>query len=125
MGDVSGASVLWPRGDLARPTLGDALRQAGADVEEAVVYRTLPYPAGAARLRDLTADGALEAVVFASPSAVASALAGGVELSRLRCYSIGPATTDALQASGVAVAAQAESHDDDGLLAAIVKSETR
>ncbi|MBX3475012.1 MAG: uroporphyrinogen-III synthase [Planctomycetes bacterium] len=107
MGDLKGRTVLFPRGDLARETLSARMREAGADVDDPVVYRTLADHAGAARLVQLLARGELDAVAFASPSAVKFALDAGAELSRARCFSIGPTTADALLAAGVAVAGQA------------------
>lgn len=123
MGDVRDQTVFFPRGDLARDTLAHALREKGALVDDPVVYHTRPDTAGAASLKGLVAAGQLDAVVFASPSAVEFALQGGVDLSGLRCFSIGPTTSDALRAHGVAVAAQAATPDEQGLLAAIVKPE--
>lgn len=125
MGDVAGQTVLFPRGDLARDTLAAALRKHGANVEDPVVYHTRPDTAGAAKLQALVAGRGMDAVVFASPSAVEFAIQGGVNLSGLRCFSIGPTTSDALRAHGIAVAAQAATPDEAGLLAAIVNPETR
>lgn len=41
MGDVRGQRVLYPKGDLAPPTTAEALREAGAEVVEAVAYRNV------------------------------------------------------------------------------------
>lgn len=125
MGDVTGRTVLFPRGDLAKDTLASALRAGGALVDDPVVYHTRADDAGAAKLKALVAAARVDAVVFASPSAVHFAVAGGVNLAGLRCFSIGPSTTDALRAHGMAVAAEAATHDEKGLIAVIVKSEAR
>lgn len=124
MGDVRGQQVLFPRGELARETLAQALRAKGAIVDDPVVYHTRPDNTGVAKLKALIAARDIDAVVFASPSAVNFAVAGGADLSRVHCFSIGPTTSDALRAQGVAVAAEAHTPDEQGLLAAILKPES-
>lgn len=111
--------VLAPRGNLAPDTLPHALEDMGAIVDAPVVYHTGRDAAGAASLGKLTAAGSLEAVVFASPSAVQYALEGGADLTRVACFSIGPTTSDALLKAGIRVAGQAATPDDEALLAII------
>lgn len=123
MGEVRDQQVLFLRGDLARDTLANALRAKGALVDDPVVYHTRPDEEGARALKALVDAGGLDAVVFASPSAVNFAVQGGADLSGLRCFSIGPTTSDALRAHGIAVAAQAGQPDEAGLYAAIVHPE--
>lgn len=65
----SGQRVLLPRCDIASPDLPNALRQRGAAVREAVLYRTIPDAALGARVAEL-ATQSIDAVIFASPSAV-------------------------------------------------------
>lgn len=124
-GGVARARILFPRGNLARDTVATKLRESGAIVDDPIVYETRPDAAGIQRLKQLASSSQLDAVVFASPSAVEFAMQGGVDLSGLRCFSIGPTTSDALRAHGIAVAAQAATPDETGLLDAIVNPETR
>jgi uroporphyrinogen III methyltransferase / synthase len=67
--DLAGRRILRVRGDLAPPTLERGLRAAGALVDVATAYRTLPAapdPAAVAEIR----DNPPAAVTFASGSAV-------------------------------------------------------
>lgn len=67
--DVAGATVVFPRGDLAAETLADGLTARGATVREVVVYRTTSGP-GVDDLIARARGRQLDAVVFASPSSV-------------------------------------------------------
>jgi hydroxymethylbilane synthase len=67
----SGDRVLLIRGSLADVRLPAGLRDRGAEVREVVGYRTLEAPAGSRRLLAAALhDGPLDAVLFASGSAV-------------------------------------------------------
>ncbi|HEX7021386.1 MAG TPA: uroporphyrinogen-III synthase, partial [Trueperaceae bacterium] len=78
-----------PRGDRALPDLPDELRHAGYEVRPAVVYssRTLPWQ-----------GGDVEAVVLASPSAVA-ALPATIG-KRAKLVALGPTTARAVTEAG-------------------------
>ncbi len=65
-----GTRVLLPRGDLASPLLPTGLRQAGAAVDEVVVYCNVPDRSRARELQAMLAARGLDAVTFASSSAV-------------------------------------------------------
>ena len=54
--------------------------------------------------------------MLASPSAARALAATG---ARMPVVSIGPQTTEAARVAGLAVAAEAETHDLDGLVAAV------
>jgi uroporphyrinogen-III synthase/uroporphyrinogen III methyltransferase/synthase len=108
---VAGRRVLLPRPAEGRPELLEGLRAAGADVAAVEAYRTVPAPAEA--IRPLVAwleAGEIDAVAFASPSAVRAVVAGlgdaATLLRRVRLAAIGPTTADALRAEGLEVAAQ-------------------
>jgi uroporphyrinogen-III synthase len=124
LGPVVGRRVLWPRADLAPEDPALALRAAGATVTDVVAYRTIPTPLPPTAAQAL-ADGTLDVVCFASPSAVrglldrlpaaaAAALAG-----RTVAAAIGPRTADELREAGVALAVVADPHTAEGLLAAL------
>jgi len=65
----AGRRFLFVRGEAARDALPRGLRDAGARVDEAVVYRTLPTEVDTAALRAALVRGELAALTFASPSA--------------------------------------------------------
>jgi uroporphyrinogen III methyltransferase/synthase len=112
--------VLFPRGDLARDTLATALCDRAAVVDDPIVYRTSASEPGASKLAEMIAENKVNAVAFASPSAVRFAMQASANLASVRCFSIGPTTSDELRMHGLAVAAQASPHDANGLAAAIV-----
>jgi len=102
---VRGRAVLVPSAAEGRPELCDGLRAAGAEVVAPVAYRTVTAPAGSlGRLGALLAGGRVDAVTFASPSAVQGVVAGlGAEAARLSGVllgAIGPTTAEALRAAG-------------------------
>ncbi len=102
---MRGRRVLVPRAAEGRHELMDGLLAAGAEVVEAAAYRTVAAPAVAiAPLGDAILDGKVDAVAFASPSAVKSVVAGlgpraGL-LSRCTLAAIGPTTAAALEEAG-------------------------
>jgi uroporphyrinogen-III synthase len=126
-GSLTGRTVFWPRSDLARPDLGDALRAAGAGVVEPVAYCTTAVrpPNLADVLRDLDA-GCIDGVVFFSPSGAANlaALMPDHTLSawagRTLVASVGPTTSAALTSLGASAAVEAESRTAGGLAAALL-----
>ena len=64
-----GATVLLPRADIADPALVDALRARGADVREAVAYRTLEAPAASrTRFAAVLDDGPVDVLIATSGS---------------------------------------------------------
>lgn len=103
-----GDRVLLARGDLAAPDLPAALAARGVAVEEAVAYRTVPAEAGGAEVRRLLSAGRLDAVTFASPSAVENFLAAVGEdaadlLGDTVVACVGPVTAEAARARGLPV----------------------
>ncbi len=120
-----GARVLLPRAEQARSVLVDGLRAAGCTVDVAPVYRTVPASRDAGpALRHALSAGEVDAVVLTAGSAVASLcdLLGDdapALLARIAVVSLGPVTTQALRARGIAVAAEAATPSDAGLLDAL------
>lgn len=102
-GTLRGRRLLLPRAEVARELLPESLRSLGAQVDVVVVYRTvrLSLPAGVrARLQ----SGAIDAVTFASASAVESFVAdsGGAAMPRsVVVAALGPVTADAARANGL------------------------
>ena len=64
-----GAQILLPQSDLADPAASDILHRRGGNVTRLVAYRTL-VGQGGADLPSLITDGKIDALTFASPSAV-------------------------------------------------------
>ena len=128
MGDVRDLRVLLPRSDLADATLPDALRARGARVQAVIAYRTVPAD-DLASLGERLAQEAMDAIVFTSPSTVRYFLNGLqparplADEARPAIICIGPTTAGAVRelVGALAVDAVAETHDDDGLVHAIVR----
>lgn len=119
-----GERVLLPRGDLAAPDLPRALQERGIPVDEVVAYRTVPEPAGGEEVRRLLAARRLDAVTFASPSAVeqfVAALGEGAAalLGRTTVACIGPVTAQAARARGLPVHVVPRRATADDLAAAL------
>ncbi len=103
-----GGEALFPRGDLALPTLPDGLASAGWAVVHGVVYLTHPAADAPASVA-LLDSGEVSAVVLRSPSA-ARALASFVQPPRtVAVLCAGPTTAAAAVDSGLEVAAVAAS----------------
>jgi uroporphyrinogen-III synthase len=103
--EVRGLRVLVPRAEEGRPELTAGLAAAGAEVAAPIAYRTLPAPPETLRgLGDLLEQGSLDAVIFASPSAVravADALGDRAPLvARAAVAVIGPTTAEAARQAG-------------------------
>lgn len=124
-GELRGKRVLLPRSDRAGTKLPEALRAAGANVTEAIAYRTAAPevldPEILGRVRAATVD----AIVFASPSAyrnmAAFMAAGELEAisGRLAMAAIGPVTAGAMREAGARVAIEAGEPSAQGVAAAI------
>lgn len=101
---VAGQRVLFPRGDLARGVLPQALRARGATVDEPVAYRTVPGD-GLALVAQQVAAGHVHAIVFASPSAVRLVAAKLAEarlaLGGIAVICLGPVTAQAARDHGL------------------------
>src|SRR6266513_2668300 len=108
LGDrLQGAKVFLPRSDRANPDLPAALKRRGAQVTEVIAYRTLkPTDVDQRNLRQM-AEGAADAVLFFSPSAVQhfAELFGGEQLralqDKLAITAVGPVTAKALRKAGL------------------------
>jgi len=116
---VRRALVVRPRE--ARDVLPDALRERGATVDVLALYATVaePLPADVQQ-----AVGASDYVTFTSSSTVRfflEAIGGpGALAAGTRSASIGPATSETLREHGLTPDVEAERHDIDGLIEALV-----
>ena len=98
--------ILFAGAEDARPYLAEAL-----EADTVVLYRTRMLRPSEPPEGDL--------VVLASASAARAFAALGLEIPAV---SIGPETTREAEAHGIQVAAEAESHDLDGLVAAVTRA---
>ena len=126
-GSMSGRTIFWPRSNVARPDLGDALRSAGAELVAPVAYCTVPgRPPELAEFFAALEAGRIDCVTFLSPSGAAglAALMPGETLSPLArlavVASVGPTTSAALVALGAPPAVEAPSRTAGGLATALL-----
>lgn len=119
--DVRGTRVLFPVAAGARAVVADGLRALGAEVDAVPLYVSRPDPGPAAAVVPALRDGPVVAATFAAPSAVRAFVEGAGDAAHgVVAVSIGPVTSDALRAAGLAVAAEASPSTLDGLAAAVV-----
>ncbi|HEY3020238.1 MAG TPA: uroporphyrinogen-III synthase, partial [Solirubrobacteraceae bacterium] len=115
--------VLVLRSDLADGRLARRLRERGARVDDVVAYRTVPRRAPAPELRGLFADGAVDAVVLMSPSAVDGLLnACGADpglYAGAALVSAGPTTSARIRARGLTPGAEATAPTPEALIGAL------
>lgn len=119
---VSGKHFLLLRTDIAPKRLPDALRQAGALVTEAAVYRTRKSKRLRRELNKLICQSPPDYVTFTSASTADrffEALNGHSLKTKL--ISIGPETSKAVRKAGARVAREAVPHTIEGLVGAILK----
>jgi uroporphyrinogen III methyltransferase / synthase len=117
--DVEGKRVLVARAAEARDVLPDALRERGAEVDVVALYGTVrEEPAPEAVEAAQTADY----VTFTSSSTVSNLTeALGDRFPRAaRIVSIGPVTSEAAREAGLELHAEAQRHDVDGLVEALL-----
>jgi len=124
---LAGRRVLWPRAAAAGPALARGLRDAGARVDDVVVYRTEPAPFAAAELLASLAEGSLHALTFASPSAARSFASGmgqnGMAAARgVAVAALGRVTAEALSTLGLPADVVAESPEPEALVAALASA---
>jgi uroporphyrinogen III methyltransferase/synthase len=117
--DVKGRPVLVARAADARDVLPQALRDRGGDVDVVALYETLGEQPGAAGIE---AAQDADYVTFTSSSTVRNLVEalGDQMPKQARVVSIGPVTSGAARDAGLDVHVEAEPHDIDGLVAALV-----
>jgi uroporphyrinogen III methyltransferase / synthase len=124
LGDVpvEGRRALVARAADARDVLPDALRERGAEVDVVALYDTVVEPLSDEQRAALAE---VDYVTFASASAVRNLLGSlggdaGV-LDGARVVSIGPVTSAAARERDLRIDVEAERHDVDGLVDALVE----
>jgi len=105
--DLRGKRILIPRAKMARDVLPVELRNAGAQVDVAEVYRTLRPDSGTEKVREMLAKNQIAAVTFTSSSTVTNfvELLGKENASMLMretvVASIGPVTAETARSFGM------------------------
>jgi uroporphyrinogen III methyltransferase / synthase len=117
--EVEDKRVLVARAAEARDVLPDALRERGAEVDIVALYETVREEPGEAEIEAV--EGA-DYVTFTSSSTVTNLLeALGDRFPRnAQVVSIGPVTSETARTAGLQIDVEAEQHDIDGLLAALL-----
>jgi len=127
---ISGQRVLWAQADRGRDVLPDRLRQAGAMLEQVVVYRNLDVERFAESETKMLEEGTIDWIGLSSPSIAhglkkrltPTALAHIVE-GPVRLAAISPVTSAAAREVGLPIAAEAMSYTWEGIFEAIITAE--
>lgn len=117
--DLRGAKMLLPLSAIARRTVPDGLRAAGAEVIEVTAYQNSPVDALPSGAVDQICRGEIDWALFFSPSTAENFLLRWPYAERsfgFRVASIGPTTTVALHQLGLPPDLEADPHTLDGLL---------
>jgi uroporphyrinogen III methyltransferase / synthase len=119
LADLPVSRALVARASEARDVLPDALRKRGAEVDVLALYETVAEPLTDAQRR---AVARADYVTFTSSSTVRFFFEHGADAlgESTRLASIGPVTSQTLRELGHEPALEAERHDIDGLIDAIV-----
>ena len=121
---VEGKPLLLARAAEAREVLPDALRERGAEVDVVALYDTVTETPTDA---EVAAAQSADYVTFTSSSTVRNLVAAlnGQLPDSARIVSIGPVTSDAARDAGLTVDVEADSHDVDGLVEALLEDAAR
>jgi uroporphyrinogen III methyltransferase/synthase len=121
-GSIENVRILLVRAEKARDVLPKELSAAGAIVDEALAYRTVPETRDTSGAqRQLTQDGA-DLITFTSSSTVENFFALGLPWPKgMRIASIGPIASGRVRDQGYDVDIEARRHDIDGLVQAITE----
>jgi uroporphyrinogen III methyltransferase/synthase len=122
--DLAGKRALIPRAAEARDVLPDGLREAGAEVDVVPLYDTVGEELAASTV---DAIARAEYVTFTSSSTVTRFLdaVGDGMPNGARVVSIGPITSATARERGLEVHVEAQRHDVDGLVEALVDDAAR
>ena len=121
--EVAGRRVLVARAAEARSVLPDSLRERGAEVDDVALYDTVAEPLDEAQLAAL--DRATY-VTFTSSSTVRFLIDSGARPpAGARIASIGPVTSATAEEHDLTIDVEAERHDIDGLVDALVADAAR
>src|ERR1043166_9143924 len=119
-GSIENERILVVCAEKARDVLPKELSAAGAIVDEAFAYRTVPETRDASGARGQLAKDGADLITFTSSSTVENFLALGLPWPKeMQVASIGPVTSRSARDNGLKVDIEARRHDIDGLVQAI------
>lgn len=127
---VSGKKVLWARASRGRDVLPAELGNAGAKVQELVVYQNLDVAALPQASVEQLEAGEVDWIGLSSPSIARSLkeLLTPAALQhiggKIRLASISPVTSEAAREAGLPIAAEAQTYTWSGIFDAIVAAES-
>ena len=117
---IENARILVVRAEKARDVLPKELSAAGAIVDEAFAYRTVPETRDTTGARRQLAKEGADLITFTSSSTVENFLALGLPWPKgMQIASIGPITSKTARDHGLEIDIEARRHDIDGLVEAI------
>jgi uroporphyrinogen III methyltransferase/synthase len=121
-GSIENVRILVVRAEKARDVLPKELLTAGAIVDEAFAYRTVPETRDTSGAQQRLAQSGADVITFTSSSTVENFLALGLPWPKaMRIASIGPITSKTVRDQGLNVDVEARRHDIDGLVQAIME----
>jgi uroporphyrinogen III methyltransferase/synthase len=119
-GSIENERILVVRAEKARDVLPKELSAAGAIVDEAFAYRTVPETRDTSGAQRQLAQNGADLITFTSSSTVENFLGLGLPWPKgMRIASIGPITSKTVRDHGLRVDIEARRHDIDGLVEAI------
>ena len=119
-GSIENERILVVRAEKARDVLPKELSAAGAIVDEAFAYRTVPETRDISGAQRQLAQRGADLITFTSSSTVENFLALGLPWPKgMRVASIGPITSKTGRDHGLNVDIEARRHDIDGLVQVI------
>jgi len=119
-GSIENLRILVVRAEKARDILPKELSAAGAIVDEAFAYRTVPETRDTNGAQRQLMQGGADLITFTSSSTVENFLALGLPWPKgMRIASIGPITSKTVRERGLNVDVEARRHDIDGLVQGI------
>jgi uroporphyrinogen III methyltransferase / synthase len=118
--NIENLRILVVRAEKARDVLPKELSAAGAIVDEAFAYRTVPETRDTTGARRQLAKEGADLITFTSSSTVENFLALGLPWPKgMQIASIGPITSKTARDHGLTIDIETRRHDIDGLVEAI------
>jgi uroporphyrinogen III methyltransferase/synthase len=119
-GGVDHRMFLLIRPEEVRNTVSAGLTKAGAIVDDAIAYRTVPETNDETGAQARFLEEGADVLTFASGSAVDHFVALNLPIpATTKIVSIGPVTSEALKKHGLRIDAEATTHDIPGLVQAV------
>ncbi|MEX0728023.1 MAG: uroporphyrinogen-III C-methyltransferase [Planctomycetaceae bacterium] len=129
---VGGKKVLWARANRGRDVLPQQLRQAGADLEEVIVYHHRDVETLPEEQQAQLEQGAIDWIALSSPAiarqfrkVLSLPAYAALQQQKFRLASISPVTTAAANDADLPIAAEATEFTWDGIFEAIQRAEQK